>query len=200
MDKIKKTDATEIVFTGHSLGGAVAQLSFLRYITFCETFPDNEASRFKSECSFISYAAPINTSIEVVNKFSAYNIQMHSIDQHNDPIIEIVRDIERVFNKITYNNPNKENDDYIDEETYVCIEGDKLSKEAYEMLHEKLKENGTDSVPNSPREGSNPDDPSGKAISRRPSLRSLLPFGIHRPVSMPLGYHHIVLLLLYIVH
>lgn len=95
LDLIGKSDAEKLIFTGHSLGGASAELSFLRYITFCENFPSNIASRFKDKSSYIVYAAPINTSIEIRNRFEKYTNQMHSIDQYNDPIVECVRDLER---------------------------------------------------------------------------------------------------------
>lgn len=95
MDLIDKSNANEIVFTGHSLGGATAQISFMRYINFCEKFPKHHASRYKDKCSYIIYATPIHTDKEIANHFKSYYDKMHSFDQYNDPIINIIRDAEK---------------------------------------------------------------------------------------------------------
>lgn len=190
LDMIKKTNAQKIIFTGHSLGGAVAQLSFIRYITFCQMFHENYASRFKQSAQVITFGTPMCMTQKIQDRFKMFIHQMHSIEKYNDPIIEIVRDVERVYQSRIKENPSQINDDYIDNEAYKDEQGKVLTVEQWKSLHKQMKEDIAP-CPTNPDVGT-PLPIRDESAPPTPSFRSLFPFGVFNPISMPIGYHHIV--------
>lgn len=100
LDLIDNTEATHIVFTGHSLGGSAAQMAFLRYIDIIKRFGGDEkinpitGKLFNKKFYCICYATPICTTKEVHNYVKDYNNRILSFSNDKDPIPEICRDAE----------------------------------------------------------------------------------------------------------
>lgn len=97
LDLIDNTEASNILFTGHGDGGAIAQMVALRYIDCIKKF-DKNGHTMNKNFYCVTYGNPICTTNEINNYLGEYKDRFLSINYDKDPLPNMCRDIQnRIF-------------------------------------------------------------------------------------------------------